>query len=310
MHSLRRRPARVSDVPQALELLARGGDGYGPSSPPAHVALISRLIQERALKVPLLEGRSTEPSERPARLVGMAMTGFVELAQIEAWVKEPPAQLVDHVLEREEAREPLLLRPDRVAAANAGEGMGLVFLGFRLAAPLDAASANTSIAAMFESFRLFHAGYYCPLAAHPPGDTARGAQSLVGLLFRPAGDGRSFWLFETAALSAAPYHPFIVLRARAAPKLGFSPSEKETLFHALLGYSDAEIAHELHISLETVKKRWRTVFERVADRSEPEIFPHAEVSEAKRGPEKRGMLLAYLDTHLEELRPYKPGENS
>jgi DNA-binding CsgD family transcriptional regulator len=299
----------VGDLPQALELLARAGDGYGPSSPLTRLALISRLIQERALLLPLLEERSAESSARPASLVGVAMTGFVELAQIEAWVETPPAHLVDHVLEREEARDPLLLRPERVAAANAGEGMGLVFLGFRLAAPLDAASANTHIAAMFESFRLFHAGHYCPLAAHPPGETTRAEQSLIGLRFRPAGDGRSFWLLEATQLAEAPFHPFIVLLGRAAPKLGFSASEKEMLLHALLGYGDAEIAQELHISLETVKKRWRTVFERVADQSELEIFPHAEVSEAKRGPEKRGVLLAYLDAHLEELRPYGVSAN-
>ena len=72
---------------------------------------------------------------------------------------------------------------------------------------------------------------------------------------------------------------------------------------ALVGSTDAESATALGISVETVRKRWRSIFERVA-RMNPTLLPRSDGEEAKRGPEKRGALLQYLDEHLEELRPY------
>ena len=77
---------------------------------------------------------------------------------------------------------------------------------------------------------------------------------------------------------------------------------------ALLGNNDAEIAAELALSVETIKKRWRLIFHRVSEHPEVRILPQHVVDgeEGRRGPEKRGALLKYLHAHLEELRPYAP----
>ncbi len=158
------------------------------------------------------------------------------------------------------------------------------------------------IATVFDGFRLFHAGYRCPISLHPAGDTERGNESLHGLGFRPVGDGRVVWVLDVSQLEKAPFNPFIVLRNASTARLGFSPGEKDLLLHAVLGCSDVEISHSLSISTETVKKRWRSVFERVSKRPELKIFPQADVEDARRGPEKRGALLKFLNTHLEELR--------
>jgi len=303
LYSLRHRIALLGDIPALLELLARPGDGYGPSSLVGLGPLLERLLSARALRGPVLENRRADSGGR-GPMLGAALTGFVELAQARALLAAPPAHLVDHLLARESAGEELLLRPERLAALNAGEGTAIVFVAFRLAMPPE--EASTVIASMFESFRLFHAGYYCPLALHPPGNSARGDESLRGLGFRPIGEHGRIWLLESATLDKAPFNPFIVLQRGPPPRLRFSHSEKDFLLYALLGCGDAEIARELSISRETVKKRWRSVFERVAERSELSIFPHTEADETKRGPEKRGALLEYLNAHLEELRPYAP----
>jgi DNA-binding CsgD family transcriptional regulator len=87
------------------------------------------------------------------------------------------------------------------------------------------------------------------------------------------------------------------------PRYVFSPAEQELLLLAVRNHSDDECARELGISPETVKMRWRGIFERVAE-APPDGFPRPDVSESgKRGSEKRRHLLAYLAQHLEELRP-------
>jgi DNA-binding CsgD family transcriptional regulator len=89
------------------------------------------------------------------------------------------------------------------------------------------------------------------------------------------------------------------------PRFRFSPAEQRSLMLALRGLSDDEIATECGISRSTVKKRWDSIFGRVAE-AEPEMFdtPSAERSAPRRGREKRSVLLQYLSTHPEELRPY------
>jgi hypothetical protein len=55
----------------------------------------------------------------------------------------------------------------------------------------------------------------------------------------------------------------------------------------------------------TVQTRWRSLFARVAEQ-QPEWFPHRghdRPGASSRGVEKRRHLLAYLERHLEELRP-------
>ncbi len=91
------------------------------------------------------------------------------------------------------------------------------------------------------------------------------------------------------------------------PRFHFSLEEQELLHHALLGRTDAELGLALHASLATIKKRWASVYDRVAS-VDPDLLPGpAETvpSGGTRGPEKR-RLLDYMRRHPEELRPVKP----
>jgi len=267
--------------------------------------ILSRLLEAGAARgVTLIEG--SREVGGASSVCGVAITGFVELTQARAWIEQPPTHLVDHVFECERAGEPVLLRPARVATENASSGMALAFLAFALGADLKDASGTKQIALMHEGFRLFHAGYYCPLAIHPAPHTPIERESLVGTSFQPAGDGSSVWFLDTTTIARAPYHPLTAVMREFPPQLEFSPSEREMLFRAVLGYADAEIAEELSVSVETVRKRWRNIFQRVTDHSELRILPanRNEPTGTTRGPEKRRALLEYLASHLEELRPY------
>jgi hypothetical protein len=90
------------------------------------------------------------------------------------------------------------------------------------------------------------------------------------------------------------------------PVLRFSDKEKQLLAEALKGRTDMELAANLNVSFPTVKKRWASLFDRVAD-GRPELLPEGgpRESQENRGPQKRHRILAYVRTHPEEIRPYR-----
>jgi hypothetical protein len=92
------------------------------------------------------------------------------------------------------------------------------------------------------------------------------------------------------------------------PRFGFRPPEQALLRHALRGETDDQIAETLCLSLSSVHKRWRGIFDRVSV-SAPDLLPLGaeDLPGGKgRGAEKRSILLRYLQRHPEELRPSDP----
>jgi hypothetical protein len=91
----------------------------------------------------------------------------------------------------------------------------------------------------------------------------------------------------------------------AAPQVGFSLSEQRMLSAAFKGRTDEDLSALLNISLTGVKKRWRSIYQRVAV-TLPHVFDGQSAGQAwvlERGKERRRILLAYLRDHPEELRP-------
>ena len=97
--------------------------------------------------------------------------------------------------------------------------------------------------------------------------------------------------------------PVNIMFYNEQPRFGFSPAEKEFLIWAMSGDTDEKLSQELFLSPETLKKRWQSVYSRVQTVA-PEIFGPTEATHGeKRGAEKKRTLLAYLEHHMEELRP-------
>lgn len=89
------------------------------------------------------------------------------------------------------------------------------------------------------------------------------------------------------------------------PQFGFSGSEQRLLLAALLGGTDEDLSDNLGISLSTVKKTWRSAYNRVAE-CLPELIPNSSQPDgeaSKRGRDKKQRLLSYLREHPQELRP-------
>jgi predicted ATPase len=95
----------------------------------------------------------------------------------------------------------------------------------------------------------------------------------------------------------------------APPRICFSQGEQEMLRHAMDGETDVELAASLHITLAAIKKRWASVYDRVAGSVVGIIGNDIEATPGQtgRGAEKRRRLLGYLVDHREELRPVNPG---
>lgn len=91
------------------------------------------------------------------------------------------------------------------------------------------------------------------------------------------------------------------------PRFHFNRSQRVLLQHALMGETCEKLATSLSLSTWTVKKRWHSIYDRVAD-VDRELLPCSiayGLDASTRGAERRRHLLNYLRQHLEELRPYE-----
>jgi hypothetical protein len=86
------------------------------------------------------------------------------------------------------------------------------------------------------------------------------------------------------------------------PLCGFTRLEKQVLERAADHLTDEEIASALGISPGAVALRWRSIYTRVAERVPSWLEASAE--NAARGKEKRRRVIAFVNQHPEELRPF------
>jgi len=91
------------------------------------------------------------------------------------------------------------------------------------------------------------------------------------------------------------------------PRLGLTPAEQRVVLRALPGESDRRIAEALHLSTETVRSAWDSVYGRIA-RVVPAVFEDDAVEHTGRGAEKRRLAVEYLRQHMYELRPHRWSE--
>ena len=82
-------------------------------------------------------------------------------------------------------------------------------------------------------------------------------------------------------------------------------AEQRVLVRALLNETDSEIAADLGVSLDAIKKCWARIYERTGRVAPYALGPEAAPSRGRRSLEKRRHLLEHLRTHPEELRPHR-----
>jgi len=284
----------------------------------AAVAHEWRVLLENPATLSLIVEDRTRGGGR--RVVGCAQLAFVS----EAFVRRVTRG--DRPWVNVQATRPMadgswpLLTPAQVRQAHAGVGLFALITRWRRADTLQSGDEKRQVHTFMDAaFQALTRGYrYREVLLEAIGDEARRQAWEAGFAERadyadfycanppaPPDDGRPYLMGITREEAAAREgclmgHFFTAL----PPRLGLSPGEQELLFRCLQDESDEEIANALGITPSAVKKRWLTVYARVAEKA-PSLLPERgpDADERARGPEKRRRLLRYLREHPEELRP-------
>ncbi len=310
MSIISRRVIRPGDVPLVVQLTQSFQYSHQQLGDEAFITeIIARLLQERALSgMMLLE---TEPNESPApeKVISLAITGFISRTVEQEFLGDKAdTPIIEWLYQQENQGKRVFLRPEQHAESNRGEGMVLVFAHFFApSGDLNQPEVQQAVAEMQACFRLMHAGHHCRAALHPVrnADEAQPGSSLKAMGFEAIGQKGILYHLDLDKLGATPFHPFVCLVRHKEPMLALSAGEKRLLELALWAYSDKEIADDLHISGETVRKRWRSIFLKVEQHPELSLFGKSESAPTNpvRGPEKRSQLLRYIESNLCEIRP-------
>ncbi|HET7133713.1 MAG TPA: hypothetical protein VFJ95_15775, partial [Gammaproteobacteria bacterium] len=239
------------------------------------------------------------------RIEGCAIGAHVSDAFVAEHLAAPEPYLSGVVYERMLAGRSPVLSAAELRAANSSGGVNLVVLHFGLVDhDLAAERTRAVLRSASQAFYFFNTGYRYNLLLNE----VYGRQAADYML------GGGFRLLREFEGNARGERPFLFgLRKEwiaqgainqmgflfdpSAPTFGFTPAEQRVLLRAMLTESDPQIAANLGVSLDSVKKTWRRVFDRAAEAS-PHLFGSAEAAGARpahvRGSEKRRHLLDYL----------------
>ena len=250
-------------------------------------------------------------SERPLaghRIVACGMGVFVTRAFADREIKSPRPGLNSRIIAGIASGESVVLSRAQIAVGNAGDGVDFVNMyGTWRDGIMNADQLAEVHALLGTSFVEHFAGYrFNRVLKEAVGGSrislarATGTYRLVAE-FREA-DSALVVATRESVLSA-PYSVAAKLYRYKAPVLRLRPAEQTLLAAALAGKTDAELSTELGLSIEAIKKRWMSIFDRV-DEFKPEILSRADADSDGRGPQKRHRVVAYVRTHREELRPF------
>jgi len=250
-------------------------------------------------------------SERPIaghRIVACGMGVFVTKPFADSEIQNPRPGLNSRIIAGVASGESPLLSRAQIGAGNAGEGVDFVNMyGTWREGIMNTDQLSEVHALLGTSFVEHFAGYRFNRVFKE----AVGQSSIA--LARATGTYRivaEFRKSESALAVAtresvltAPYSVAAALYRYQAPELHLRPAEQNLLAAALAGKTDAELSEDLGLSIEAIKKRWMSIFDRI-DEFKPEILSRSEADTDSRGPQKRHRVVAYIRNHPEELRPF------
>ena len=283
--------------------------------------MFKALLSLGAMQLCLVEDRGSR--DRPVIIAFCASIFVTEGFCYEARTQLPP-YLGLQVARRFERHHLPVLNREHIALANSETGACVMtcYCGTRP----DYIPAERVFAVrekMAEAFRLAHHGYWLKeIVCAPIGNEKLHWALDAGFQLRC--DYAKFYQDANLGLPELDKRPWLVGLTReealshygsrvsslfvfTPPRFRFSFAEQAVLRRSLAGETDEEMASYLSISPWTVKKRWQSIYERVAQ-TDIGLLPSGtrEIQVESRGAERRRHLLAYLRKHPEELRPLNP----
>ena len=250
-------------------------------------------------------------SDRPIaghKIVACGMGVFVTKAFADREIRYPRPGLNSRIIAAIASDEPVVLSRGQIGAGNAGEGLDFVNMyGTWRDGVMSARQLADAQALLGSSFVEHFAGYrFNRVLKEAIGDSRISLARATGT-YRVVAEfpecESALAVATPETVSGAPYSVAAALYRYRAPVLRLRPAEQKLLAAALSGKTDAELSADLGLSLEAIKKRWMSVFERV-DHFKPVILSRSDADSDGRGPQKRHRVIAYIRTHPEELRPF------
>jgi DNA-binding CsgD family transcriptional regulator len=314
---MRYRPATQSDI-AAVASKFRGRNAL-PLEPRVRAALpvlLQQLIASPASTLTLFEERTGAGPE----LISFAGGLFLQDAVIENYLAHPYPGLLPSVLAALlDGRGPLMSL-EEIRLANSNNGLALAVFPM----PLGSLEWSSPLVAQLrrlapQSFVRYYAGYrlraiYYEVFTDEVADYLRaGGYQLLYDFSAAAGTG--FMGVDCRArmmrLTRAELPPGAMSMATQmfdppAAKLGLTPAEQRVVLHALDGASDRALAETLHLSSETVRSNWRSIYRRLAGELTEIDAISLHGDHATRGLEKRRIAIEYFRQNMQELRPSLP----
>lgn len=232
------------------------------------------------------------------------VTSFVRPGFLDAALKRGVG-LAEAALLAESNRPPAFLNHKQVAEGNRTETLcALTFFGVPPITTVNDPAARETLASIMDGWTFFHRGFalaeiwFEPVAQSLVESMAHTGMCLLRERSLEVGvTGRVFRLTRSDAADLMPNWPAWVMFP-PRPRFGFTRLEQQLLELALLDYSDREVAVEMSVSIDAIKKRWRSIYSRVSH-----IQPSLCRSDLN-GADRRRHLLHALRNQLQEIRPY------
>jgi len=240
------------------------------------------------------------------------ISAFVDDVTADGYHRYDQLDIGYELFARWRAGRSLFLSEAALARANAGDGANCVVIaaGWK---PVDEEPRRLSSMRLIEGFMDVHLGLKFRSFIHELyGKLAFPAEGLgVHVIDVPPGGGID-----------APVHTFLAYGARVEgdpenfirdqlltvpvrPRWRLDGRCRAVLRLALDGLSDAEIANEVGISRDGLKKRWSRIFQAVREADPNLLGARGEpAADGKRGTEIRNLVLTHVRNHREELHPY------
>lgn len=278
------------------------------------IAVWKKVFLSPAFKCGVIEAN---PAIRNQRIVGFGASIFISSKIVDDELANPLPGLNARIIQKIEEGSSVTLTESQLRAGNTEGGLDLIVLcGCWRKDILNPDQISEVQMLLASSFLRDHAGYRLKrLLTEPLGEeeirfvATSPAWQQVGD-FGSSSDlnnlHRSLWLVTRTNGLAVPWSIASMLFHYHEPLLGLRSSDQHLLLAALDGMTDLELSHRLGLHLGTIKKRWISLFDRVAD-AQPGLLPEMNSgnNDNRRGPQKRHHVLAYVREHPEELRPFE-----
>lgn len=272
---------------------------------PAALGIWQGLIDHPAFQANVIE------SDRPVaghRIVACGMGVFVTKAFADRELRHPRPGLNSRIIAAIAAGKSVVLDRNQIGEGNADEGLDFVNMyGTWRDGIMSARQLAEAQALLGSSFVEHFAGYRFNRVVKEAIGTARIALARATGTYQVVAEfpecESALVVATPETVSNAPYSVAAKLYRYRPPILHLRPAEQRLLTAALAGKTDAELSSELELSVEAIKKRWMSIFDRVNE-FKPAILNTADLDTEGRGPQKRHRVIAYIRTHPEELRPF------